>query len=187
MHAQQRLVRRLEDQVVAERDGGAGERDLAGTGVVGAAELARLVELAVVRQVGLRHDAEHTAVAEHRRAVEEAMVDAQGQPDDGDRRDLRRRRGDAAERDLAGIEEGALVEQVVAGVGREPELGEGDDDRALRGGLLEHRDRLARVVGGIGDADLRHGDGDAREAVTAGVEEIEVLVSHSVLLARALS
>ena len=179
---QERQVGRLEDQVGAEGHVGVEQAHRGRHRGVAGLELARLVELAVVRQVGLRHDAEDAAVADHRRAIEEAMVDAQRQADDGDRRDRGGRRGDAAERDLAGVEQGALVEQVVAGVGREAQLGEGDHDGALRRGLLEHPDRLAGVVGRIGDADVRHGDGDAREAVAVGVEEIAVRGTHCRLL-----
>ena len=59
---------------------------------VAGAELARLVELAVVRQVGLRHDAEHAAAADDGGAVEEQVVDAQRQADDRHRPAIAARR-----------------------------------------------------------------------------------------------
>ena len=68
-----------------------------------------------------------------------------------------RRRGDRLQRRLAGIEQRALVEQVVAGVGRQPQLGKRDQHRAFAGGALEQGDRLGRVEGRIGDAQPRHG------------------------------
>ncbi len=101
------------------------------------------------------------------------MVDAQRHADDGDDAELLRRLGHRRERALAAFEQGALVEEIVAGVGREAQLGEGDDDRALARRLLEHGDRLAGVEGGIGDAHARHRDRDAREAMSERIQERE--------------
>jgi hypothetical protein len=44
-------------------------------------ELPSLVELAVVRQVGLRHDADQPAPANERRAVVQRAVERHGQAD----------------------------------------------------------------------------------------------------------
>ena len=121
---------------------------LAGERAVAGIELARLVELAVVGQVGLGHDAEDPAAGDDDGAVEEPVVDPQRQADDGDDAVLPGRLGDGRERRLAAVEQGALVEQVVAGVGRQAQLGKGDDDGALPGRLLEHGDRLGGVERG---------------------------------------
>ena len=69
------------------------------------------------------------------------------------------------------VEQRALVEQVVAGVGREPELREGHQHRALGGGLAQQRDGLVRVEARIGDLHAGHGDREARKAVPVGVKK----------------
>jgi hypothetical protein len=74
---------------------------------------------------------------------------------------------------LAAFEQGALVEQVLAAVGRQAQLGKGDDDGALPGRLLEHGDRLGGVERGIGDAHARHRDRDANEAMGERVQKGE--------------
>ena len=56
-------------------------RDRGGERLRGRRELALLVELAVVRQVALRHDAEDPAAVHEHGAVEQAVVGAQRQPD----------------------------------------------------------------------------------------------------------
>ena len=71
----------------------------------------------------------------------------------------------------AAFEQRALVEQVVAGVGRQAQLGKRHQHRAAGGGLAVEAHRLGGVEGRVGDAVHRHGDGDAGEAVGVGVEE----------------
>jgi hypothetical protein len=63
------------------------------------------------------------------------VVDAQRQADDRNDRTRRGRLGDRAERRFAAVEQRALVEQVVAGVGRQAELRERDQHGALLGRL----------------------------------------------------
>ena len=86
MELQQRPVDRLEQQLRTEGHALAAEQHMLGAGMAGRVELARFVELGVVRQVALRHDAEHAPLMQHRRAVVEQLLDAQRQPDDGDHR-----------------------------------------------------------------------------------------------------
>ena len=106
MQSQQRHVAGLEDQVVAERNARAEQHDVARDRVVGRGELAGLVELAVVGQIGLRQHAEHLAPAQHDGAVEEAVVDAQRHADDGQERQPGGGICDGRQRRFAGVEQG---------------------------------------------------------------------------------
>ena len=81
-----------EDQVGPERHRLAEQRDGIDRGLTGRTEVALLVELAVVRQVALRDDAEHLPPVQHRGDVEQLVVDAQRQADDQQGRQFRRRR-----------------------------------------------------------------------------------------------
>ena len=117
---------------------------MAARGHVAGRELPQLVELAVVRQVGLRRHAEDAPAVHDHRAVEEQAVDDERHADDRDHRDLARRGDDAPERGLRAVEERLLVEEVLARVRREPELGEEREDRAPAPGLLEQGDGRVR-------------------------------------------
>ena len=70
MNREQRLLLVLEDQIVAERDAAICEQvDLVAGGGISRRELPRLIEFAVVREIGLRHDAENLPAMNHDRAV----------------------------------------------------------------------------------------------------------------------
>ena len=171
MDLEQRQIARLEYQLRPERDSLAAQVDICRERAVGAVELPSLVELAVVRQVGLGHDAEQLATGHQRRAVEQAMVDAQWQPDDGHRGNVARCIDDLLQRDLAGFQQGGLVKKIVAGIGRESEFGERHQHRAVGGGLAIHRDGFGGIENRVGDAIARHRDGHPRESVGVGVQE----------------
>src|SRR5947207_864550 len=161
-----------EQQVGAEGGVLPGQRDRAARAPVAGRELARLVELAVVRQVGLRHDADQPPAAEERRAVVEAAVDRHRQADQRGERQVARAREKLRERVLGGVDQRALVEQIVAGVGGKAKLGEHGEQRLVARGLLHELERRVGVVPGIADAHARRRHRDAREAVTVQVEEI---------------
>src|SRR5206468_1193348 len=76
------VLRMAEDEVGAEGRCLAGEPDLAHGDRVARRELPALVELAVVRQVGLRHYTEQLALRDQRRAVEEPSFARDRQPDE---------------------------------------------------------------------------------------------------------
>ena len=61
------------------------------------------------------------------------MVDAQREADDCDGAQVRRGLGDPSECGLACVDQRSLMEKVVTGVGRESELGKGDEHRPLVG------------------------------------------------------
>ena len=167
-----RQVRRLEQQLGAEGHVLAQQPQLRALRMVGRVELARLVELAVVRQVGLGHDAQQPAAVHDRGAVEQRMVHAQRQPHHRHRGQAFAGGDDARQRRFAAVEQRALVEQVVAGVGRQPQLGKDHQRRALLRGLLQQRDALLGVEGRVGDAAARHRHRHAGEALAVQVEEL---------------
>ena len=96
----------------------------------------------------------------------------QRQADDGDDRELARRGDDPPERLASAVEQRALVEEVVAGVGRQAELGEEREDGAP---APPPRASSAIVCVGVerrvGHAHLRDADRDAREVVAVEIEE----------------
>jgi hypothetical protein len=70
-------VARREQELAAKRDIGAEQSHGARDGLRCGRKLPLLVELAVVGQVALRHNAEYPAVLEHDRAVEETAIELQ--------------------------------------------------------------------------------------------------------------
>ena len=146
----------------------AADPDLAALGPVARGEMPLLVELAVVRQVDLRHDAEQpAAVDRHARSCRSAAAMAQRRADQQQRQQLRRAFGDACStplppRPAAGPEAaGRRSRSRTAPVrGRPP---------APR--IARRRSRATRRIGfgiggGVGDAAPRGAGGDPREAVT---------------------
>src|SRR5439155_21038529 len=87
-------------------------------------------------------------------------------------RQAARAREKLRERALGGVDQRALVEQVVAGVGGKAKLGEHGEQRLVARGLLHELERRVGVVPGIADAHARRRHRDAHEAVTVQVEEI---------------
>ena len=81
VEGEQRLLLVLENEIVAERHRAtAGEIDFVARGSVGRGELPRLVKFAVVREIGLRHDAENLPAMNHDRAVKQMMSIWSGAP-----------------------------------------------------------------------------------------------------------
>jgi hypothetical protein len=70
-----------------------------------------------------------------------------------------------------GLEQGALVEQVVAAVGGQAQFRKGGQHGALVRRFLRQAQRLLDVEGGVGDAAARAGHCNAREVVRVQVEE----------------
>ncbi len=90
-----------------------------------------LVELAVVRQMHLRHDAEQAAVADHKGAIVEAMAPMHRRPDEKQRTQPARGFDEPVARRHNRIEQRVLHEQVVDGVGRQGEFGEDRESGAV--------------------------------------------------------
>ena len=115
--------RGLEEQVRAERHVLAADGDLAAH-VVADGDLAALVELAVRRQVGLRHDAEDAAAVHDERAVVDPVAMAQRRADDEHRQQPGRALDDRGQRVLDAVEDGVLEQQVLDRVAAQGQLGE---------------------------------------------------------------
>ena len=114
---------RAEQQVGAERHLLAGELDRVLDDVGARHEVALLVELAVVRQVGLGHHAQDDAAMDDDGGVVEAARQAQRRADDQDGKELVRGLDDLGDRLLDLVQERILQQQVLDGVGREPSSG----------------------------------------------------------------
>ena len=78
---------------------------------------------------------------------------------------------DAGDAQLDGVEQRVLVEEVVARVGAQPELGEHREHGAAVMGALGELEGALGVVGGVGDPHSRDAGGDPREPV--GVQRVE--------------
>ncbi len=102
VEGEERLVLELEHEARAERDVLLAEEiDRGARRHVAGRELPQLVELAVVRQIGLRRHAEDAPAVHDHRAVEEQAVDDERHADDRDHRDLARGGDDPPERGRA--------------------------------------------------------------------------------------
>ena len=134
-------------------------------------EPALLVVFAVVRQERLRHRPEQRAPGDRDRAVVEPPRPAQRRPDQEDRRQPGAGLGDLGERRLHGVEQRALLEQVVDGVGRDRELGEDREIDPRRVGPPRLLEDGVAVEADIGRPHPRRAGGDPHEAVPMhGVE-----------------
>ena len=156
------------DQVVPERDVLIQEEDLAANGITPRRKLALFVELTVIRQIGLGHDPQDTPLVDHDRAVEELVLEAQGCAHQEDGRKGAALGDEVREGGLGRIEQRVLVEQVVAGIGRDAHLGKERDGGVGVRGAAGQGQRPLGIVGRIGDA--QEGDTDRRAEKPMGVE-----------------
>ncbi len=89
--------------------------------------------------------------------VVEPAGDAQWRADDQDGKQLVGGRDDLADRLLDLVEQRVLQQQILDGVGRQPELRKHHDGGARLVALAGQPQRLGEIVGGVGDP----GPGDA--------------------------
>src|SRR5713226_10079149 len=135
-------------------------------------ELPRFVKLAVVGQIGFRHDAENPSAANYNGAVEQQVIDFERRSDDrnqGHRDGSLDGTGDPV---TTSVEQGALMEKIVAAIGRQAEFRKQSDYSFAIGRGTHEGDRLIGVEGRIGHAHRRNSDGCPDEAVIVEVEEI---------------
>ena len=163
----------LEQQVGAERHvwRRAGRTSRA-SAVSAGVELARLVELAVVRQVGLGHHAEQRPAQTTAAQLKSRWSTAQRQADEATTAELARsprRPSPARPRSRRAARAGGTGRRRCRPTGR----ARGTRRRRRPGAppASQHRDRSRGVEGRVGDAHARHGDRDAREAVGERVQE----------------
>ncbi len=105
------------------------------------------------------------------RSVEHALLGAQRRPEHDHRPQLLGGTAHVVNRLERGPEQRVLVEEVVGGVGRQPELREDDQRRVPVVGRPGERRRAFRVVCGVADPHARHRRGDAHVAVA--VDRVE--------------
>ena len=134
-------------------------------------ELAALVELAVVRQVQLRHHTEHLAAMDHHRRVEQPGLLAQRGTHDEHRQQVGGRLDDLRQALVYGIEQGVLTQQVVDGVAGQRQLREQRDRDAQLRTTPADVDDARCVAHRVGDRDVGRARGDAGEAVA--VQRVE--------------
>ena len=162
-----------EQQVGAERQVLAGDADLAAL-VDARGELPALVELAVGRRVGLRHDPEDAAAVDHHRAVVDAVAMAQRRADHEQRQQLGGPLGHGGQRALHVVEHRVLEHEVLERVARERHLGEQRDRHALLRALARLAQHHLRVGRRIGDRHAAGAGGDAGEPVLVDRAEVHV-------------
>ena len=173
MKREQRLFLDREQQARAERNRGlAAKLDLVAQRHVAGHELAHLVELAVVGQIGLGHHAEDASAMDEGGAVEKLMVDYDREADDRDGSERAARLDNPAQRREAAVEHDALLMQVLAGIAGQSEFREEYDCGMAFGRLAHQGDGLAAVEGRVGDAHGRDGDRDPDHVVVMEIEKV---------------
>ena len=117
-----------------------------------------LIELAIVRNMGLRHKAKELPAANNRRAVIELAGDVHGEPYERDQIEPFARLENISQRILRRLLQRLLQEKIAAGVAGEPQLRENGKLTAIHRGLLHGLDGHLGVIGTIRHAQ-RRGDG----------------------------
>ena len=117
-----------------------------------------LIELAIVRNMGLRHKAKELPAANNRRAVIELAGDVHGEPHERDQIEPFARLENISQRILRRLLQRLLQEKIAAGVACEPQLRENGKLTAALRGLLHGLDGHLGVIGTIRHAQ-RRGDG----------------------------
>ena len=143
----------------------AGEVDVGGIHVLGRGEPALLVELAVVWQIGLRHDAEQRTALDDGGAVVEQAVDNDGQAHH--RHDIELA-GEVEQQHhalLGTVDEGLLAEQILTRVARQAQFGQHHDLHAAAFGLGYQALYLLHIILYVGHLHSRHGCGHFYKSV----------------------
>ena len=110
----------------------------------------------------------------HDRAVIQMIIDLERRSDHADDRKLGGRldhRGDCVK---ACVEQRALLKQIVARIGAQPQFGKQREHRLALGGVADQRDGMFGVVSGIRDANGRHSNRDSDEIVIVEIEKVSV-------------
>ena len=153
------------DQIAAERHGRPEDRRLTRHCVRTWRELAALVELAIVRKVHLRRDAEDAAAVDDDRAVEQLLLETQRCADDEDRREAAARVDHTRESGQRRVEERVLMEQILVRVPRDAQLGKENQRRARVVRAPREADHAVRVGDRASEPNVRNAHGGAGEPV----------------------
>ena len=133
--------------------------------VVAGCEMTALVELAIVRQVRLGHDAQHRAAVDHHRSVVEPVPIAQRGADHQHRQQIRGRRDDVEQRLLDRVEQRVLQQHVVDRVARQRQLGEDRQRDAVVVAFARQPQHRRGVGGRIADGGVVCAGGDPHKTL----------------------
>ncbi len=131
----------------------------AGTQILSGSKPAFLVELTVVGQVCLRHNAEHMTFLNDDGTVEQQISHRHGCTDDGNDVELVGELKKFHHRHLGSVEQHMLPEEILTGIAGEAQLRKDDDLHALSFGLCDERLYVFDVFVAVGNADKRHSRG----------------------------
>ena len=133
---------------------------------IGGDKMALLVEFRVVRNVGFRDERQNVACVHDSRNVIQLALDAQRQTDYDDSRKLCGLAADGTERLHRTLEQRFLQKQVAAGVTGQAQLGERDELRALRCGLLCLPDDFGGVIFAVRNVQVGRRGGDFDKSIS---------------------
>ncbi len=153
------------EEIGPERHALSEEGHLGDRGVAGRRELSLLVELSVVGQVALGHHPDGGPSVDDHRAVEESPGHHEGRAHHQGASQVDACPHHPMEPVDDGVEQRALMEQVVRAVRRKPELGEGDHEGVLLVGATSQVQGGVDVGLGIGHPHVGHAHGHADEAL----------------------
>ena len=141
--------------------GGDGDRmarivERAGTQILGGSKPALFVELTVIGQICLWHNAEHVAFLNDDGTVEQQITNGHGGSDDGDDVELVGELKEFHDRHLGSIEQHMLPEEILTSVACKTELRENDNLHALPFCLRNKVLDVLDVFVAVSDADKRH-------------------------------
>lgn len=134
-----------------------------------APELPLLVALAVGGQLALGHDAEDAAAVDHHRRVTHALLGPKRSAHDHHRLKVGAPGDDSRQRLGDGGPQRGLVEEILAAVRRQSELGEHDQGSAGVRRLPGQGQCSLCVEVRVGDPHVRYGGGDAYVLMARGV------------------
>ena len=129
-------------------------------------KMALLVELRVVRKMGFRHKRQHVTGIDDSSHIIQLTAHAQRQTDYDDSRKLCGLAADRVQRVQCALEQRFLQEQVAAGVAGQAQLGECDELRALRGGLLRQLYDLRGIICTVRSVQIRRCRGNFDKSIS---------------------
>ena len=133
---------------------------------IGGDKMALLVELGIVRNVRLGDEGEHLTGVYDSSHIVQLTAHAQRQTDYDDSRKLCGLAADSTERLHRALEQRFLQKQVAAGVAGQAQLGERDELRALRRGLLCLPDDFGGVIFAVRNVQVGCRGGDFDKSIS---------------------
>ena len=128
--------------------------------------MALLVELGIVWNMGLGHKCQHSTMHNRRCNIIQLAIITHRQTNHNNRLQFRRFAADSTERVHRALEQRFLQKQVAAGVAGQAQLGERDELRALRRGLLCLPDDFGGVIFAVRNVQLGCRGGDFDKSIS---------------------